>query len=747
MKAFFGKIWAWVLAHKVLAAIIAGATVVVLTVAIVVPVSVSSAKKRKAAEQETQQSGGGSQQNNDGGKQQGGGDQGHTHSYTFDSFVWTTTAGNYTAKAKYVCAADSAEELHDATVTKLGSSTAATCEAAGVNHWHAEYEGHTDDKDENLAALGHNWQVSWQWEGYTTATATFTCANDASHTHQEVASGSAITNEVINQPSCAATGLKRYTATVSFEEQNYTNTKDESMAIVDHAPANIDEHNFCTLCGEYLGDTKATNTDFSVNASGTYFFRVPCNPGQHFWFLLENNEMQAVGAVRGYIRNNDEFIQQAGAYNAFIDQDDIDNGDYPTLMFVSDSSSDGYLYIEIEEYTNAGLDFDMSANTEHLYNDAGLCVGGDSYLGSPEELYTDIYLGTEDGEGHYQLAADDQEYYSFICEPNHSYRLGKDLISADEIYVYYVSRTTHELVELVRSAGVFNTPMSTVFDGNVYVAICPMAACVDAYIRITVEGHGDPLQFDDYGFCAAGDGYIGNIVSSDSTETSINISEGEKAFYAFQFDPGHKYSFGDDTGEISYDWIKAYVIDKSSDEITPLALTHSNPFNFTDVMVESADNYIYLVIEPTADVIAGELQITTIHVYEHGLCVPCGDYLGTQLTLDVAAADITVSSGEHVYFNFDLADLPANKPVLEITYTSSTNPSTSIGYDIVSVWYLKDGEWVEIEDNDLYGNSNWDVGYFPTMGITTDDGNVYIDIHADKNYTNSPGFVVSAVTE
>ena len=50
MKEFFKKIWAWVLSHKVLAGIIAGATVVVLTVAIVVPVSVSAARRRHQEE-------------------------------------------------------------------------------------------------------------------------------------------------------------------------------------------------------------------------------------------------------------------------------------------------------------------------------------------------------------------------------------------------------------------------------------------------------------------------------------------------------------------------------------------------------------------------------------------------------------------------------------------------------------------------------------------------------------------------
>ena len=57
IKAFFGKVWAWVLANKVLAGVIAGVATLAIVTAIVVPVSVSSAKKKKAAEQEQQQSG------------------------------------------------------------------------------------------------------------------------------------------------------------------------------------------------------------------------------------------------------------------------------------------------------------------------------------------------------------------------------------------------------------------------------------------------------------------------------------------------------------------------------------------------------------------------------------------------------------------------------------------------------------------------------------------------------------------
>ena len=54
MKAFFAKIWAWVLAHKVVAICIAAGSALVIATAVAVPVGVSSAKKKKAQE-ETQQ--------------------------------------------------------------------------------------------------------------------------------------------------------------------------------------------------------------------------------------------------------------------------------------------------------------------------------------------------------------------------------------------------------------------------------------------------------------------------------------------------------------------------------------------------------------------------------------------------------------------------------------------------------------------------------------------------------------------
>ena len=90
-------------------------------------------------------------------KDDGGNTPAHQHSFAFDSFVWTLTPGNYTAKAKYVCAADSAEELHDATMSKVDAQHVdPRCGVAGKDVWKAAYDGHEETKDETLTALNHS---------------------------------------------------------------------------------------------------------------------------------------------------------------------------------------------------------------------------------------------------------------------------------------------------------------------------------------------------------------------------------------------------------------------------------------------------------------------------------------------------------------------------------------------------------------------------------------------------------------
>ena len=119
----------------------------------------------------------------------------------------------------------------------------ATCETAGVKaHWvcsvcgklFSDVEGKTETTLEKLTipATGHAYgEPVWKWNDDYTASATFTCGNDASHVETVNA---AVTNEVTTEATCEADGVRTYTAKVTFEGKEYTDTKTEVIPATDH---------------------------------------------------------------------------------------------------------------------------------------------------------------------------------------------------------------------------------------------------------------------------------------------------------------------------------------------------------------------------------------------------------------------------------------------------------------------------------------------------------------------------------
>ena len=119
----------------------------------------------------------------------------------------------------------------------------ATCETAGVKaHWvcsvcgklFSDVEGKTETTLEKLTipATGHAYgEPVWKWNDDFTASATFTCGNDASHVETVNA---AVTNEVTTEATCETTGVRTYTAKVTFEDEEYTDTKTEVIPATSH---------------------------------------------------------------------------------------------------------------------------------------------------------------------------------------------------------------------------------------------------------------------------------------------------------------------------------------------------------------------------------------------------------------------------------------------------------------------------------------------------------------------------------
>ena len=161
------------------------------------------------------------------------------HKYGEPTWNWTKGENNtYTATATFTCANDEKHvETVDAKVTE--KSEGATCTEAGKITYTAKvtFEGkdYTDTKTEEVAALGHNYgEPTWNWskgdDGSYTAIATFTC--DRCKDVQKVVA--TVGDPVETKATCEADGKTVYTAKVTFNGKDYTNTKEEVIKAIGH---------------------------------------------------------------------------------------------------------------------------------------------------------------------------------------------------------------------------------------------------------------------------------------------------------------------------------------------------------------------------------------------------------------------------------------------------------------------------------------------------------------------------------
>ena len=143
----------------------------------------------------------------------------------------------------------------------------ATCEETGVKaHWvcsvcgklfsDAEGKNETTLEALTIGAPGHDYgEAAWTWTGYESAKATFTCSRDASHVEEVTA---AVTSEITTPASCESTGVRTYTATVTFQGKNYTDTCTETLPSLGHKTQLVGaKAATCTEDG-YTGDEVCT---------------------------------------------------------------------------------------------------------------------------------------------------------------------------------------------------------------------------------------------------------------------------------------------------------------------------------------------------------------------------------------------------------------------------------------------------------------------------------------------------------
>ena len=155
------------------------------------------------------------------------------HAYGAPVWKWND---DFTASATFTCGNDTSHVKNVTAEVTSAVTTPAACETTGVRTYTAkvtfEGEEYTDTKTEVIPATGHAYgEPVWKWNDDFTASATFTCANDATHVKNVTAE---VTSAVTTPAACETTGVRTYTAKVTFEDKEYTDTKTETLPALGH---------------------------------------------------------------------------------------------------------------------------------------------------------------------------------------------------------------------------------------------------------------------------------------------------------------------------------------------------------------------------------------------------------------------------------------------------------------------------------------------------------------------------------
>ena len=147
--------------------------------------------------------------------------------------TWKWNDDHTEATAVFTCErGDDTQEVKAAITDK---TTAATCETAGETVYTATAsfggKDYTDNQKVEIAALGHKYgEPTWKWsDDHKTATATFKCERG-----DDTQTVDATVTPETTAATCEADGKTVYTAKVSFNGKDYTETYTETLKALGH---------------------------------------------------------------------------------------------------------------------------------------------------------------------------------------------------------------------------------------------------------------------------------------------------------------------------------------------------------------------------------------------------------------------------------------------------------------------------------------------------------------------------------
>ena len=188
--------------------------------------------------------------------------------HSYGEPVWNWSEDGKTCTVTFTCEKDETHKETPKVIVTSAEKTPGTCTETGVTTYTAtvEFNGqtYTDTKDvADIPATGHSYgKPVWNWsEDGKTCTVTFTCEKD--ETHKETPKV-IVTSAEKTPGTCTETGVTTYTATVEFNGQTYTDTKDLTDI---PATGHSYDNGKCTVCGAIASDFKVIIT---AGANGSW---------------------------------------------------------------------------------------------------------------------------------------------------------------------------------------------------------------------------------------------------------------------------------------------------------------------------------------------------------------------------------------------------------------------------------------------------------------------------------------------
>ena len=209
--------------------------------------------------------------------------------HSYGEPVWSWSEDGKTCKVTFTCEKDENHKKTPEVKVTSAVKTPATCTEKGVTTYTAtvEFNGktYTDTKDvADIPATGHSYgEPVWSWsEDGKTCKVTFTCEKDENHKESPKVT---VTSAEKAPATCTEAGVTTYTATVEFNGQTYTDTKDlTDIPAIGHkltktevkAPTSTDTGNieywYCEVCDKYFSDEKA---EHEITLEDTIIAKLP----------------------------------------------------------------------------------------------------------------------------------------------------------------------------------------------------------------------------------------------------------------------------------------------------------------------------------------------------------------------------------------------------------------------------------------------------------------------------------------